>query len=270
MPEITQPSFFITHGGGPCFFMDWSPIGPADSWNRLGAWLTALRQTLPATPSAVLVISAHWEAPAFTVAANPRPELIFDYHGFPEHTYHLQYAAPGSTALAAEVRQCLIDAGLPADADPQRGFDHGVFVPFKLIFADAEVPIVPLSLRADLDPAAHLAVGRALAPLRRRNVLIVGSGSSYHNLRRFSGSGNAASEQFDAWLTSAVTSADSAARDRALLHWDAAPAARQAHPREEHLIPLLVAAGAAGTDRGERVFTDLIMGVRLSNYRFGA
>ncbi|MBL6751592.1 MAG: dioxygenase [Nevskia sp.] len=269
MNTPVQPTFFITHGGGPCFFMDWSPIGPADSWNRLGEWLRALPATLPARPAAVVVVSAHWEAPLFSITADPRPELIFDYHGFPEHTYRLQYPAPGAPALAGEVRALLAGAGLAAAEVLGRGYDHGVFVPFKLVFPDADVPIVQLSLRADLGPAVHLQAGRALAPLRSRNVLIVGSGSSYHNLRRFGAAGGAASEQFDAWLTATVTAADAAGREQGLAHWAEAPAARQAHPREEHLLPLMVAAGAAGTDRGERVFTDRIMGVRLSNYRFG-
>lgn len=269
-PAGTLPTLFITHGGGPCFFMDWSPIGPADSWLRLGEWLRLLAGTLPARPQAVVVVSAHWEAAQFAVAAHPHPPLIYDYHGFPEHTYRLQYPAPGAPALARQLCGLLDAAGLPAQEDPQRGYDHGVFVPFKLIFPEADVPIVQLSLRSDLDPSAHLAAGEALAPLRRQGVLIVGSGSSYHNLRNFGGRGAAAAEQFDAWLTQAVTAADPAARNQQLRRWQQAPAARLAHPREEHLLPLMVAAGAAGGDAGTRAFTDTVMGVRLSAYRFGA
>src|SRR6185437_8502008 len=139
----------------------------------------------------------------------------------------------------------LASAGIASDEDAERGFDHGVFVPFLLAFPEATIPVVQLSLRTDLDPAAHLAIGRALAPLREQGVLIVGSGMSYHNLRYFRADeprSNAASEHFDAWLTETVEAADPALRERRLIAWAEAPDARACHPESEHLLPLMVAA----------------------------
>lgn len=176
------PTYFIPHGGGPCFFMDWNP---KDAWDGMAAFLRQLRHDVGTTPQAVLVISGHWETDVLSLTSSSAPELLFDYYGFPEHTYQLTYPAPGSPELAAQVAQLLGEAGIPSQLDGSRGFDHGVFIPFKLVYPEAEIPVVQLSLRADLDPAFHLAVGRALAPLREQGVLIIGSGMSYHNLRRF-------------------------------------------------------------------------------------
>lgn len=264
-PEKHLPTYFIPHGGGPCFFMEWDP---PDTWTKMGDWLGALGSTA-AKPKAVIVISGHWEEEAFTVTANPNPALIYDYYGFPDHTYELTYPAPGAPALAEKVVSLLNKAGLPARLDPARGFDHGVFIPFKLIYPEADVPIIQLSLQRELDPAQHLAAGRALAALRDEGVLIVGSGMSYHNLPRFMrGNGGEAARKFDQWLTQAATAAPEK-RDEMLAHWSDAPAARDAHPREEHLLPLMVAAGAAGRDAGTKVLADTVMGCAISAYRFG-
>ena len=267
----TLPTLFIPHGGGPCFFMDWSLMGgPKDTWGKTEAWLRGLAETLPERPKAIVVISGHWEEPAFTVATSPAPGMIYDYSNFPPHTYQLQYPAPGSPALAERIVGLLRAAGLPAATDAKRGFDHGVFIPFLLIFPDAEIPVVPLSLKHGLDPEEHMAAGRALASLRDEGVLIVGSGMSYHNMRGFSTPAAAAtSETFDRWLTSAVENPDPEQRRKALAHWAEAPAGRASHPREEHLLPLMVAAGAGAGDKGERVFSDIAMMSRLSGYRFG-
>jgi aromatic ring-opening dioxygenase catalytic subunit (LigB family) len=253
-----QPSWFIPHGGGPCFFMDWSPIGPADTWKGMETFLRGLLDGAP-RPRAVLVVSAHWEAPAFTVNAAAQPSLLFDYHGFPAHTYQLRYPAPGAPALASQVQARIDD----------RGLDHGVFIPMLLIDPPAQIPVVQLSLREGLDPAEHLQLGCALAPLRDDGVLILGSGMSYHDVRALM-RGNSAhdAQAFDDWLTAVVTG-EATHRDAALVGWERAPSARAAHPREEHLLPLMVAAGAAGNDRGLRVYSEPIMGNRVSAYRFG-
>ncbi len=265
-----MPTFFIPHGGGPCFFMDWSVMGgPADTWDRTEAWLRALVSTLPERPKGIVVISGHWEEPAFTASTADEPGMIYDYYGFPPHTYELKYPAPGSPGLAERVVELLSAAGLPARTDPARGFDHGVFVPFLLIDPDATIPVVPLSLKADLNPAEHIAAGRALAALRDEGVLIVGSGMSYHNMRGFrTPAATRPSAVFDQWLTGAVE-AEPATRDAQLAHWDEAPAGRLSHPREEHLLPLMVAAGAGGDSVGARVFGDNVMMADISAYRFG-
>jgi aromatic ring-opening dioxygenase catalytic subunit (LigB family) len=263
------PAFYIPHGGGPCFFMD--GMGPPGTWDRMGEWLKDMHKAVGPRPDAIVVISAHWEEPEFTVNSSAKPPLLFDYYGFPDHTYQLRYDAPGSPALAQEVRDLLGKAGIASRADDRRGLDHGVFIPFMLIYPDADIPIVQLSLKAGLDPAEHIAAGRALAPLRDKNVLIVGSGMSYHTMAAFMrGQPPTGALPFDNWLTDAVTDPDTARRDEKLVHWADAPSGRDAHPREEHLIPLMVAAGAAGTDIGQRTYSDRVMGSAVSAYQFGA
>lgn len=269
MASARLPTLFVPHGGGPCFFMDWNP---PDAWDHMAAWLRSVDSRVGRRPQAVLVISAHWQAPAFSVNAQAAPGLLYDYYGFPAQTYELTYAAPGSPALAGHVYDLLAAAGLPVAQETERGLDHGVFVPFKLIYPDADVPIVQLSLRAGLDPAAHIAAGRALAPLREQGVLIVGTGMSYHNMQRFQRDGSRFdpdSEHFDDWLAHTVT-LPPAERERALVAWERAPAARAAHPQEEHLLPLHMVAGAAGDDDGRQVFQDRVLGSAQSAFMFGS
>ena len=265
--QVTSPTptYFIPHGGGPCFFID----DPTATWAHLDRWLRGLLGTLERRPSAIIVVSAHWETRAATVNAAPAPGLLFDYHGFPAHTYELRYDAPGSPELAHRVAGLLRESGIAAASETERGLDHGVFVPFLLIAPDATIPIVQLSLVAGLDPELHLAIGAALAPLRRENVLIVGSGMSYHNLRAFFSPGAApGGERFDAWLTETVTAPVGVRRER-FLDWQRAPDARLAHPREEHLLPLMVIAGAAGSDRAHVAYSDTFGGARITAAHFG-
>ena len=263
---LRQPAVFLPHGGGPCFFMDWT-MGPADTWDAMAAWLRQLVTGLPERPKALLVVSAHWEAPVATVHTGTRPGLLFDYYGFPAHTYALQWPAPGDPALAARVAGLIAAAGIPVATEPDRGWDHGVFVPLLLAVPDADIPTVQLSLVAGLDPAAHLALGRALAPLRDEGVLILGSGLSFHNLRAiFRPEAVPVSQAFDAWLEAAVTGPD---RDAALTAWARAPSARAAHPREEHLLPLHVVVGAGGDDPARVVFRDDVLGSRVSAVQVG-
>lgn len=263
-----MPTFFIPHGAGPCFFMDWNP---PDEFDAMAAFLRAIAATLPQPPRAILVVTAHWLAPQVTVGSAARPGMIFDYYGFPPHTYTLAYPAPGEPALAARVAGLLDAAGVAVATDAERGFDHGTFIPLMLMFPTADVPVVQLSLRQDLDAEAHLQVGAALAPLRDEGVLIIGSGMSWHNLRARGDARNGpVSEVFDAWLGAAVE-ADPDTRRAALADWENAPGARLCHPpgAEEHLLPLMVSAGAAGTDAGRRVYGERCMDVALSGYRFG-
>ena len=261
------PTLFIPHGGGPCFFMDPPPAYP-HLWDGLAAYLRGLDAAIGRRPKAVLVISGHWEADRPTLNVGERPGLLFDYYNFPEHTYRLTYPAAGAPALAGRVRDLLAGAGFETDVDAERGFDHGVFVPFKLIYPDADVPVLQLSLKHSLDPAEHLAIGRALAPLRDEGVLIVGSGMSYHNLRHiFSGQDDAAANQFDEWLNETVT--DPKRRDEGLIRWRDAPGGRESHPRSEHLLPLMVAAGAATGEAGARTFNEKLVGKGLSGFQFG-
>lgn len=265
--NLLQPAIFLPHGGGPCFFMDWT-WGPADTWHSTQRFLEGIAGSLPAPPKAILVVSGHWEERAFKASSAAEPQLIFDYSGFPEHTYRLSWPAPGDPQLALRVVELLKTAGLPAGVSTTRGFDHGVFVPMKVAFPDAKIPVVTLSLTESLDPALHLDAGRALAPLRDEGVLIVASGMSFHNLRAYFRSETAGrARAFDAWLTKALES-PAAERDALLTKWSDAPYAAFSHPREEHLIPLMVAAGAGGEAPGRRVFTDEPMGATISAFRF--
>jgi aromatic ring-opening dioxygenase catalytic subunit (LigB family) len=247
--------------------MDWT-WGPPDTWHATQHFLEGVAAALPAPPKALLVISGHWEEPAFTAGAAPHPQLIYDYSGFPPRTYQLTWPAPGDPQLAAQVAALIQSAGLPAALSPTRGYDHGVFVPLKVAFPEAQIPVATLSLTAHLDPAQHLAAGRALASLRDQGVLIIGSGMSFHNLRAYmQPETRERARAFDQWLTHAVES-PAAQRDELLANWRSAPFATFAHPREEHLIPLMVAAGAGGEAPGKRIFNDEPMGAAISAYRF--
>ncbi|UWZ85358.1 DODA-type extradiol aromatic ring-opening family dioxygenase [Occallatibacter riparius] len=265
--HVRQPALFLPHGGGPCFFMDWT-WGPADTWHPTQRFLESIQATLPAPPKAMLVISGHWEEPGFTAGAVEKPELIFDYSGFPPHTYQLTWPAPGDPELAARVTKMLREAGLPAGLSRTRGYDHGIFVPLKVAFPQAQIPVVPLSLDRGLDPELHLAAGRVLATLRDEGVLIIASGMSFHNLRAYMRPETTEpAAQFDAWLTKAIESS-APQRNEMLRYWQNAPNASFAHPRAEHLIPLMVAAGAGGEAPGKRIFHDQPMGAAITAYRF--
>ena len=238
----TMPTMYLPHGGGPAFFMS----GPmADMFAPMGTFLAGIENLLPARPTAIVVVSAHWETDNVAVTGAERPPLIFDYYGFPDETYSLTYPAPGSPALADDIVGLLRGQHIEANVDPTIGWDHGVFIPLKVMFPDATVPVVSVSLTADLDPARHARVGRALRPLRDQGVLIIGSGMSYHNLAKLDAA--APSAEFHRWLDIALAG-DLDARELQLNSWASAPSGRESHPREEHLMPLMVVS-AAGSDQ---------------------
>jgi aromatic ring-opening dioxygenase catalytic subunit (LigB family) len=262
-----MPVVYLPHGGGPWPFVDVGFGDPAE-YDLLADYLRALPAGLKAPPKALLVISAHWEQPVPTVMTAERPPMLYDYSGFPPESYELTWPAPGDPTLAARVRALLSAAGFDSAEDPKRGFDHGTFVPLKLAYPQAEVPTLQLSLKRGLDPREHLEIGRALEPLRDEGVFIIGSGMSYHNMRGFGPRGRADSEAFDTWLGQTMA-AQPEARAAALERWENAPSARGAHPREEHLLPLMVIAGAAGADAVSVTYNEIVMGVRVSAYHFG-
>ena len=208
------PTYFISHGGGP---WPWMPEERGGRYARLAAALADMPRQIGRTPRAVLMVSAHWEEPAFTAQATPQPGMVYDYGGFPPHTYAVHYRSPGQPALAQRARDLVAAAGLPAALEAERGYDHGMFSPMQVIYPAAEVPVVQLSLRRGLDPAEHLALGRALAPLRDEDVLIVGSGLSYHNLRAFGPQAALPSKAFDDWLARTLLQAPPDARTQALV-----------------------------------------------------
>jgi aromatic ring-opening dioxygenase catalytic subunit (LigB family) len=260
-----MPVVFVPHGGGPM------PLLGDASHRELTQFMQQLASGLP-QPKAILVVTAHWEEGTAHVSSATNPAMIYDYNGFPPESYEFRYAAPGDPALAQQVVQLLNDRRIPAMLDNQRGFDHGTFVPLLLSYPKAVIPVVQLSLLSSLDPAEHIAIGRALAPLREQGVLILGSGMSFHNMRAFfspSPTVKAKSETFDKWLNETLTSAalDDAERAQRLVNWMHAPEARFSHPREEHLLPLHVCFGAAlATPRAQRNFGSELLGTRVSGF----
>ena len=271
--ESRMPVAFVAHGGGPYPILE---LGfPRDERTSLLKHMREVRDVSGATPKALLVVSAHWEAAVPTVMSSAKPPLLYDYYGFPPEAYTLTWPAPGNPALASRVRGLLAGAGFATAADPERGFDHGTFVPLKVAFPEADIPVVQLSLIQGLDANEHLKMGRALAPLREEGVFIIGSGNSFHNMSAFrnqmKGPVPEAQERaakFDGWLQTAVT-AQPTARDEQLRIWAQAPFGRYAHPQEEHLIPLMVVAGAAGADRGVTTWSGSLAGLAISAFRFG-
>jgi aromatic ring-opening dioxygenase catalytic subunit (LigB family) len=262
------PTYFISHGGGPWPYLD----GPfRRAFDQLEQSLVDIRRELRDAPRAVLVISGHWEENGFAISSGDQPGMVYDYSGFPEHTYHIRYKAPGSPELATRVQELLGAGGIPARLDPERGYDHGTFSIMKPLYPEETIPLVQLSIDLSYDPKLHLQLGRLLAPLRDEGVLIIGSGLSYHNLSRRDHHAIAPSRAFDAWLQETLISATPEERTPRLIDWERAPLARAAHPQEDHLIPLMVAVGAAETEAATLVYhqKDLFGGMTASSFRFG-
>ena len=255
---------FIPHGGGPL------PLLGDSGHEELINFLQNVKPTL-GEPAAICVISAHWEAQTVTITSNPYPTLIYDYYGFPKHAYEIEYPALGNPALAKSIFDLLIQSGIEATLDSQRGFDHGLFVPLKLMFPDAQIPCVQLSLLGNLDAEKHIAIGKALRGLRQQNVLFIGSGFSFHNMRAFFTADDdftdSKNEAFEEWLIDTCTNPHLSVieRDARLINWHKAPFAGYCHPREEHLLPLMVCYGLTDGP-GQLVFDGKVLGKTTSAY----
>ncbi|CAB3810783.1 DODA-type extradiol aromatic ring-opening family dioxygenase [Paraburkholderia fynbosensis] len=263
------PTYFLSHGGGP-----WSYVEEPRRKNyvNLERFLVELRPEMRSPVRAVLIISGHWEERGFAISSAAQPGMVFDYSGFPDYLYHIRYAAPGSPEIAARVLRLLAAGGMAARLDGERGYDHGTFSLMKVLAPDENVPIVQLSIDVSMDPALHVQVGRLLAPLRREGVLIIGSGFSYHNFAIRDARAAPISQHFDAWLQHVLVQTEPAERTERLIRWEDAPYARDAHAREEHLIPLMVAVGAAEDEPGACVYheTAFLQFVTASSFRFGS
>jgi aromatic ring-opening dioxygenase catalytic subunit (LigB family) len=237
-------SLFISHGGGPLPL-----LGDPDHVEMVDC-LTKIAAAMP-RPDAIVVVSAHWEEAVPTITAGPHPGLIYDYYGFPPESYEIQYPCAGSPSLANEVHRMLCARDIEARLDPERGFDHGLFVPLRIMYPEADIPCIQLSLVGSLDPGLHIDVGHALQGLDKDGVLLIGSGFSFHNLRAFfspaSDEVRQHNEAFEAWLKEVCThtGVSEAERRERLQTWSQAPGARTCHPREEHLLPLHVCYGLA-------------------------
>ena len=241
---MTLPSLFVSHGA-PTLILENGPTC---------AFLRRLGQELP-RPDAVLAVSAHWETPRPALSAVPSPETIHDFYGFPDALYRMRYPAQGSPGLADRAAALLEASGIAAEIDKQRGLDHGAWVPLLLTYPDADVPTLQLSIQPQLGPAHHVAVGRALAPLREANVLVLASGGAVHNLRALrwnrSGSPESWAQDFDDWLMQKI---EGGALHDLVAYRTQAPGGVQSHPRDEHLLPLYVALGAGGDNAiGKRI-----------------
>lgn len=252
---------YIPHGGGPL------PLLNDPSHEALTRYLKSVRNTLIA-PKAILCVTAHWEGNPVHVSTHRSPDMLFDYYGFPNETYEYSYPSPGQPELAQQVINALTQAGIAATADAKRGFDHGTFVPLMLMYPEATIPIVQLSLHASLDPTLHIQLGSAIAPVLGDDILLLGSGLSFHNMRAF-GDPTALikSQRFDEWLVESLMQSKSAAKT-ALQQWTQAPDARYCHPREEHLLPLHVCAGAAMSMEKnlKQDFSTILMGTQVSAF----
>ncbi len=258
-PQAKAQIVYFSHGGGPL------PILGDASHKAMVDFMLQLPSQLR-KPDAILVVSAHWEESVATLLGAQTPPMFYDYYGFPDEAYAITYPAPGSPALANRIAGLLNKNNIPARIDSQRGFDHGLFIPLKLMYPQADIPSLQLSLLRGLNPAAHLALGKALRELLRENILVVGSGFSFHNMRAFSWQGinapDPANDAFQNWLIEICTGPISQSeREQRLIEWEKAPSARYCHPREEHLLPLHVCLGMANKP-ATVIFDDHILGKR--------
>lgn len=252
-----MPVVYLPHGGGPL------PLMGEQNHAELIDFLRSLPTVLP-TPKAIVVVSAHWEERTVTVSSATNPKMIYDYAGFPSETYEYQYPAPGNPALATQIRKLMISNGVECVLNSYRGFDHGTFVPLMLMYPNADVPVVQVSLKQTFDPAEHIAIGNALSPLRKQGILIIGSGMSFHSF-------DASAEdnlRFDEWLNQVLAAGSTHDITHQLINWANAPSARACHKREEHLLPLHVCWGTANEQNeiAEQVFSGHIFNRQVSGF----
>ena len=255
----TGSVIYFSHGGGPLPIL-------GDPGHAL---MIDFMEKLPKTilkPDSVVVISAHWEEEIPTIIGNASPPLFYDYYGFPEEAYELKYPAPGNPKLAKQIETLFTKAGITSRVDENRGFDHGLFIPLKMMYPEADIPMTQVSLIRGLKPADHISLGKALRDLLEENILIIGSGFSFHNMSAFSWDNRVEqdpeNDKFQDWLIEVCAgNYNRAEREKMLMEWTEAPYARYCHPREEHLIPLHVCSGLA-VGKAEVLFDDFIMGKR--------
>ena len=257
---------FIPHGGGPL------PILGDSRHKEIIKFLKKIKFRIN-KPSSIIVISAHWEEDEVNITSGEKPSLIYDYYGFPEESYKITYPAPGNSKLANKIKNLLKAKDINSKLNPERGFDHGVFIPLKIMYPDASITCVQISLLKNLDPKKHIEMGKALSSLMDENILILGSGMSFHNLNillsgsESTDSDNAKNKEFDDWLVNVCTGdkLKNVEREKALIEWIKAPSARFCHPREEHLIPLHVCYGIKNK-KADLVFNDNVIGKKVSAF----
>jgi aromatic ring-opening dioxygenase catalytic subunit (LigB family) len=260
-----MPAIFLNHGGGPL------PLLGDTNHNALVKYISKCASQF-AKPQGILIASAHWEESSVTFVGADNPGLLYDYFGFPPESYKIQYPAKNSQSLIAAARQLLNKAGIPSVVDKKRAYDHGVFVPLKLMFPEADVPVVQISLPSSRNPVFAYNMGKALRSLREQAILLIGSGLSFHNLGAFLDNDpikSTASTAFDKALQAIMTSSSAEDREKGLKYWESLPHARYCHPNEDHLIPLIFIAGAAMDTEVCRIpYEDVLMGAKISGFMF--
>ena len=255
---------FLSHGGGPL------PVLGDSKHQEMVDCLKDIAKKIK-QPSAIIVISAHWEETIPTITSASAPDIIYDYYGFPEASYHIQYPCKGQPLLAKSIHDALTKDDIDSTLDAQRGFDHGLFIPLKIMYPAANIPCVQISLANHLDPAEHIKIGKALKHLNNNNILIMGSGSSFHNMQALlapsTNESNNKNVLFENWLSKTLsdTALNEDEREQQLSNWKKAPAATYCHPREEHLLPLHVCYGLAQTACKD-CFTVDILDKKMSIY----
>lgn len=256
---------YFSHGGGPL------PILGDPSHNEMISFMKKLPEEL-IKPDAILVISAHWEEEVPTIIGNNKPSLFYDYYGFPKEAYDVKYSLPGNVEFAKQIKEVLESHKIQVEIDGKRGLDHGVFIPLLMMYPEADIPVTQISLIKGLAPEKHLSIGKFLSKLLKENMLVIGSGFSFHNMKAFDWTGKNITDEknneFQDWLIEVCTEEYSQKnREDKLQNWEKAPNARYCHPREEHLIPLHVCCGIAG-GKGKVIFDNYILGKRALAFRW--
>jgi 4,5-DOPA dioxygenase extradiol len=254
---------YFSHGGGPL------PILNHPSHEKMIKFMNNLPSIIK-RPDAIVVFSAHWEESIVAIQSGSKPELVYDYFGFPAAAYELKYPCNGNRALAARIADLFQGNGIHGRLDHNRPYDHGSYIPLIMMYPDADIPVLQVSLNHNLDPRTHLDMGRALRPLLDENILIIGSGFSFHNMRRFDFAGSNMEDHLnnefqDRLIEICCGEMDETKKWRHLTGWENMPGARYCHPREEHLLPLLVCAGLAANN-ASTLFDDYILGKRATAF----
>lgn len=265
---VIAPALFVNHGGGPLPL-----LGDKDHVGLTVFLRDELKKHVNLKEiKAIILVTAHWEENIVTISSGKHHDLYFDYYGFPPESYKYTYDAPGDPETAERIHEALKTAGIPSKLDPKRGWDHGVFVPMMLINPAADIPIIQVSVLKNQDPEDHYKLGQVLNEFRKEGIAVFGSGMSYHNMRQFRFGRNnnrVVNKEFDDYLFKVCTAEEEKARRDGLLLWREQTGANEAHPIEaaEHLMPLLVIAGAGGSKAGERIFNwDMSGTFRLSGF----
>ncbi|MDW7655775.1 MAG: class III extradiol ring-cleavage dioxygenase [Bacillota bacterium] len=250
---------YFSHGGGPL------PILADPSHEKMIRFMHHI-PTMIHRPEAIIVFSAHWEENVLSIQNSQQPSILYDYYGFPAAAYKIEYPCRGSRELAAKADDAIQRFDINCRLDDDRPYDHGSYIPLKMMYPEADIPVIQISLDHSLDPLAHLNIGKALMPLLAENVLIIGSGFSFHNLNAFDFAGREIPDLHnDAFQDSLVkiccNEEDEAEKWQQLAQWVNLPWARYCHPREEHLLPLHVCVGAAA-GKAQLIFDDYILGKR--------